>query len=284
MSSITAEQIKELRERTGVGLGKCKAALVESGGDIEKAIEELRKAGVASAVKKESRATNEGRIEALETTDGIALVEMNAETDFVVNNERFGAFHKELVKDVAEAKYASAEEFLASTSKRDSSKTIDDERKELISVLGENIVISKVMFLPKQSNASYGIYSHMGGKIMCVVELSGATGEEAFAKEIGMHVAAEAPEYLAPEEVPAEIKAKEEEIAKSQVDAGKKPAEIVEKIIQGKVRSFFDQVCLLNQKYIKDNALSVAQFVSNHGKELGKDIKVTKFIRWQLGN
>ena len=284
MSSITAEQIKELRERTGVGLGKCKAALVESGGDIEKAIEELRKAGVASAVKKESRATNEGRIEAIETADGIALVEMNAETDFVVNNDRFGAFQKELVADVAEGKFTSAEDFLASTSKRDSSKTIDDERKELISVLGENIVISRVMYMPKQSNASYGIYSHMGGKIMCVVELSGAAGEESFAKEIGMHVAAEAPEYLSSEEVPAETKAKEEEIAKSQVDGGKKPAEIVEKIIQGKVRAFFDQVCLLNQKYIKDNALSVAQFVDNHGKELGKDIKVTKFIRWQLGN
>lgn len=283
MSSITADQIKQLRERTGVGLGKCKAALVESGGDIEKAIEELRKAGVASAVKKESRATNEGRIEAVETTDGIALVEMNAETDFVVNNERFGAFHRELVQDVAESKVTSAEEFLKMQSKRDSAKTIDDERKELISVLGENIVISRAMFIPKQSDASYGMYSHMNGKIMCVVEVSGAIGDEAFAREIGMHVAAEAPEYLSPEEVPADIKAKEEEIAKSQVQ-GNKPPEIVEKIIQGKVRAFFDQVCLLNQKYIKDTAISVAQFVQNHGKELGKDIKVTRFIRWQLGS
>ena len=282
MSNITADQIKQLRERTGVGLAKCKSALQESGGDIERAIEALRKAGVASAVKKESRATNEGRIEFLETADGIALLEMNAETDFVVNNERFGKYHKELVQDLLESKSADLNEFMSMKSKRDSSKTIDEERKELVSVLGENIVISRILYITKESNASYGIYSHMGGKILCLAEISGAVGEEDFARQIGMQIAAEAPEYLSPEEVPAEIKAKEEEIAKSQVQ-GKKPPEIIEKIVQGKVRSFFDQVCLLNQKYIKDSAISVAQFVQNHGKELGKEIKLSRFIRWQLG-
>ena len=281
--SITAEQIKQLRERTGVGLGKCKAALVETNGDVEKAIEALRKAGMASAVKKESRATNEGRIESVETAEGIALIEMNAETDFVVKNERFGAFHKELMKDLVESKISDSEEFLKLKSSRDSSKTIDDERRELVSVLGENIVISRVHYLAKESNASYGLYSHMSGKIMCLVEVTGATGQEEFAREIGMQIAADAPDYLSPDDVPAEIKAKEEEIAKSQVK-GNKPPEIVEKIISGKIRSFFDQVCLLNQKYIKDTNISVAQFVQNHGKELGKELKVTKFIRWQLGS
>jgi len=196
MSNISAEQIKELRERTGVGLGKCKTALVEAGGDINRAIEELRKAGMASAVKKESRSTNEGRIETLETADGIAVIEMNAETDFVVINERFSKFHKELVKDLAESKESDLEAFLKSKSRRDKTKTIDDERKELISVLGENIVISRILFITKQSNASYGLYSHMKGKILCLVEVSGALGQEDFAREIGMQIAAESPEYL----------------------------------------------------------------------------------------
>ncbi len=284
MSSITAEQIKQLRERTGVGLGKCKAALEENNGDIERAIEALRKAGIASAVKKESRATNEGRILFLETAEGIALVEMNAETDFVVNNERFSKLHKELVHDLAVAKTSDLQKFVEMHSKRDKTKTIDDERKELIAVLGENIVISRILFIPKASNSSYGIYSHMNGKILCLVEISGASGEEEFAREIGMQVAAEAPEYLSVEDVPHAVKAKEEEIARSQVgNTGNKPAEVVEKIVQGKVRSYYDQVCLLNQKYIKDNAITVAQYVASYGKKIGKEIKVSRFIRWHLG-
>ncbi len=284
MSSITAEQIKQLRERTGVGLGKCKAALEENNGDIERAIEALRKAGIASAVKKEGRQANEGRILFLETVGGIAVVEMNAETDFVVNNERFGKLHKELVHELAEAKVNDLHKFLALHSKRDKSKTIDDERKELIAVLGENIVISRILYLPKVSNASYGIYSHMNGKILCLVEVSGAAGEEEFAREIGMQVAAEAPEYLSQDDVPHHVKEKEEEIARSQVgNTGNKPAEVIEKIVQGKVRSYYDQVCLLNQKFIKDNAVTVAQFVANYGKKIGKEIKVSRFIRWHLG-
>ena len=169
-------------------------------------------------------------------------------------------------------------------SKRDKSKTLDEERKELIAVLGENIIISRILYIPKESNASYGMYSHMNGKILCLVEISGAIGEEEFAREIGMQVAAEAPEYLSVEDVPAQVKAKEEEIARSQVAAGgKKPLEVVEKIVQGKVRSYYDQVCLLNQKYIKDNAITVAQVVASYGKKIGKEIKISRFIRWHLG-
>ena len=282
MSQITAELIKELRERTGVGLGKCKTALQENDGDVEKAIEALRKAGVASAVKKESRATNEGRIQYFETDSGIGLLEMNAETDFVVNNERFASLHKDFVDDLMAAMTSNVEEFLALQSSRDHAKTIDEERRELIAVLGENIVVSRVLYIAKQPNTSYGIYSHMNGKILCLVEISGAQGQEDFAREIGMQIAAEAPEYLSEQDVPAFVKAKEEEIARSQVGTGK-PPEILEKIVQGKVRSYYDQVCLLNQKYIKDNAISVADLVKNHGKKIGKEIKISRFVRWHLG-
>lgn len=282
MSNVTTEKIKELRERTGVGLGKCKSALEETGGDIEKAIEVLRKAGIASAVKKESREAKEGRIECLDTNEAIAIVEMNAETDFVANNERFKLFHPQLLQDVIDSKCNDIETFLETKSPRDEEKTIDVERKELIAVLGENIVISRVMYMEKKADASYGTYSHMGGKIFCMVELSGASGEEELAREIAMHIAAESPDYLSSEDVPADVKAKEEEIARSQV-TGNKPAEIVDKIISGKVRAFYDQVCLLNQKFVKDPNVSIAELVEKRGKEIGKELKVTHFIRWYLG-
>ena len=279
MSVITAEQLKELRERTGVGLAKCKAALEENGGDIEKAIEALRKAGIASAVKKEARVTKEGRVEYFETPETLALLEMNAETDFVVNNDRFRQFHRQLVELLAKTKSKTVEEFFQVKLPKDPSKTVDEARKELISVLGENINIPRIMVIGKRENHSLGIYSHMNGKIFVVVELSGSSKEAEFAKEIAMHVAAEAPDYLRPEEVPAELKAKEEGIARSQAPKDK-PEQVVEKIVQGKIKAFYDQTCLLNQKYVKDNAISIADLISKKGKELA----IVKFTRWQVGS
>lgn len=282
MSKATPELIKELRERTGVGLAKCKSALEESAGDIEKAIELLRKAGIASAVKKETRVTNEGRIEFVDHPDVLVLLELNAETDFVVNNERFKELHKVLVNQAAKERPLSLDAFLAMPSKEDPSKSIDEKRKELISVIGENINISRLLVITKEKDASYGVYSHMGGKIVTVVTLKGASGQDAFAKEIAMHVAAEAPDYLSPSDVPQEVVAKEEEIAQSQVPAGR-PKEIAEKIVQGKVRAFYDQFCLLNQKYIKDNTMSVGELVAAKAKEVGKPISLTQFIAWRVG-
>lgn len=277
MTQVTPELIKQLRERTGVGVAKCKTALEETNGDIERAIESLRKAGIASAVKKESRETHEGKVEFFETDKGIALVEMNAETDFVVKNERFAKFHHEVARLAAEKAPSDLESFIAM--KTSGGKTVDDARKELISVLGENIIISRVLFLAKRGSESIGVYSHMGGKIVTVVEIAGAAGQEEFARELAMHVAAESPDYLREEDVPSDIKAKEEEIAKSQIP-GNKPADILNKILQGKMKAFYDQVCFLNQKYIKDNTISVSELVAARAKELGKALSVVRFIRW----
>ncbi len=280
-TKITPELIKALREKTGVGVGKCKEALEETHGDLEKAIEHLRKAGIASAVKKETRTTSEGKIEFFETPEGLAVLEMQAETDFVVNNERFASLQKMLVKELSHHHMGDLETFLSHKIKGED-KTVDELRKELISVLGENIVVSRILFLPKKPHSSFGVYSHMAGKILSVVQLEGASGEEGFAREIGMHIAAESPEYLRAEDVPAEIVEKEKEIAASQIP-GNKPKDILEKILQGKVQAFFDQFCLLNQKYIKDNAITVGQLVANRAKEIGKELKLTKFIRWHVG-
>lgn len=282
MSKVTPELIKVLRERTGVGVGKCKEALDAASGDIEGAVEFLRKAGIASAVKKESRTTHEGRIEFLNDKDALTIVELNAETDFVVKNELFGAFHKEILQEAAKTHPNSVAAFLAQKRLHDPSKTVDDGRKHLISVLGENINVSKVMSWPKRPNTSLGIYSHLNGKILTVVEIEGATDEGEFAKEIAMHVAAEAPEYLTPDEVPEKVRAKEEEIARTQLPEGK-PEQVRNMVLAGKMKGFFDQICLLNQKYVKDQSLTIAQLVENHGKQVGKKLKVTKFLRLYVG-
>ncbi|MCH9621868.1 MAG: Elongation factor Ts [Chlamydiia bacterium] len=280
--SITPQMIKELRERTGVGMIKCKEALSESNGDIDEAISILRKAGVVSAAKKESREAKEGAIDFVENSEAVSVVQMNAETDFVVNNDKFRAFLHEMAEEVMAENSGDLESFMAKSYSKEAGKSVDEKRKELIAVLGENILISKIIYLKKSENSSYGIYSHMNGKIFTMVEIEGSDSEADFAREIAMHVAAEAPEYLSSDEVPADIKAQEEEIAKSRVPAGK-PAEIVDKIVSGKMQAFYNGICLINQKYIKDSSTSVLDLVKARGKEVSKELKIKSFVRLQIG-
>ncbi len=281
MAVIDAKTIKELRERTGVGMGKCKEALEQTGGDLEKAIEFLRKAGMASAVKKESRETNEGKIEAIDSSDRIVIVEANAETDFVVKNERFALFHTNVCHELLQAEASSLEDFLARKYSKNKEQTIDDYRKEIVSVLGENIVVSRILSIQKRAGHSYSVYSHMGGKIVTMVEIAGSSDEGDLAKEIALHVAAESPDYLKAEDVPASVLDTEKDIAATQVKG--KPQNIVDKIVEGKLKAFYEQVCLLNQKFIKDPSISIADLVAAKGKEKGKTLTVTRFVRWQVG-
>ncbi|HLB52116.1 MAG TPA: translation elongation factor Ts [Chlamydiales bacterium] len=278
---ISSDKIRELRERTGVGMGKCKEALVLAGGDMEKAIDILRKAGMAAGVKKEGRETKEGLILAKESKDLLVMVEANAETDFVAQNDRFKAFVDDVAQQALETKPKSLDEFLLQPYKKDPSITIEQYRNLVIQALGENIQLRRLEMVHKHPNNSYGIYSHLGGKLVVVVDLEGALGQEAIAKEIAMHVAAENPDYLRPEEIPAQIREREEEIARSQVEG--KPANIADKIVAGKINSFYDQACLLRQKYVKDNALTVEQFLSQQSKNVGKSLSVRCFWRWRVG-
>jgi elongation factor Ts len=281
MSKISAELIKELREKTGVGMGKCKAALEEAGGDLELAIENLRKAGMASAVKKEGREANEGSIGIGESDKAFAFVEVNSETDFVSQNEKFQQFLKDVAHEAALTMPKDLETFLAQKCHKDESLTIDEYRALIIQSLGENIQIKRFAVLPKDKNLSIGIYSHMGGRIVTAIEMTGGEGNEVLARDIAMHVAAEAPEYLSEEDVPAKIKAREEDIAKSQVEG--KPANIIDKIVAGKVNAYYDQFCLLRQKYIKDNSVTVEGLLKREGKEAGKSFGIKNFYRWQVG-
>lgn len=277
---VTPALVKELRERTGVGMAKCKEALDQAHGDIEEAISILRKSGMASAVKKEGRLTKEGMVLAHETKDVVAVVEVDAETDFVVQNEKFKEFCKNIAEEVAETKPASLETFLQQKYSKDPQISIDQYRSLLIQTIGENIVIRRLELLPKKANQSIGIYSHLGGKLLTAVVLEGA-GEESLARDVGMHVAAASPEYVSPEEVPQEVIANEKEIAKEQIK--NKPAHIMDKILEGKLNAFFDLSCLTRQKYIRDDSLSVGEFVKKQGTERGKSLKILRFLRWMAG-
>lgn len=280
-TQITASMIKDLRERTGVGMGKCKEALEEANGDIDLAIANLRKAGMASAVKKEGRTANEGMIAAAENNKNVAIVEVNAETDFVVKNERFQEFLKHVAEEAAATNPASLEGFLNQSFSKEPSLTIDQVRATIVQAIGENIQIKRLLVLPKTADKSLGVYSHLGGKLLTVVEISGSAEEEALAKDIAMHVAAASPEYLSAESVPSSIIDNEKEIAKGQVQG--KPANIVDKIVEGKLKAYYDQVCLVNQKFIKNDQVTIEQLVNEQGKNKAKSLKVTNFIRWNVG-
>ncbi len=281
MKEITSDLIKELRERTGVGMGKCKEALVLAEGDMEKAIDHLRKAGMAAGVKKEGRETKEGLILTGEDKHLLVLAEANAETDFVAQNDRFKHFLHDVVKQALETKPKSLADFVAQPYYKDKSITIDQYRNLIIQALGENIQLRRLETIHKHPNSSYGIYSHMGGKLVVVVEIEGASDQDGIAKEIAMHVAAENPDFLKPEEVPSHVLAREEEIARSQVEG--KPANIVDKIVAGKIKAFMDQACLIHQKYIKDNTVTVQQFLEICSKKIGKPLSVRCFWRWKVG-
>lgn len=281
MTEISAAMIKELRERTGVGMGKCKEALVEAKGDMEEAIAVLRKAGMASAVKKEGRATKEGIIQIGENGESIALVEVNAETDFVVKSAKFRDFTNDLAEEICETKPVSAEDFLKQKSCKDPKHTIDELRALMVQSLGENIQIKRLELFLKKRGHSFGVYSHMGGKLVTLVELSGGENLQDFAKDIAMHIAAEAPEYLCPEEVPERVLSHEREIAKAQIK--NKPPQIVDKIVEGKLKSYYDQVCLLNQHFVKDTSQTIQQLLDARGKEVGQKLQVVQFLRWHVG-
>lgn len=278
---VTAEMVKELRDRTGVSMGKCKEALDKAGGDMNAAIDILRKSGMASAVKKEGRETNEGLIGAAEGKSAVALVEINAETDFVTQNEKFKQFLKDVAQEAADSQAASLEQLMSKTYSHDKSLNLDQYRALVMQSLGENIQVKRVSILPKDTDLSIGLYSHMGGKIVVAVVLTGGVGQEALARDIAMHIAAESPEYLKPEDVPADIRAKEEEIARSQVQG--KPANIVKKIVEGKIKAFCDEVCLICQKYVKDNTMTIAQLLEKESKRLNKQIGIKAFHRWKVG-
>lgn len=281
MADVTPSMIKDLRERTGVGMGKCKEALEEAKGDIELAIANLRKSGMATAVKKEGRETKEGMIGSAENGNTIAFIEVNAETDFVVKNERFKQFLDNIAAEVAKTNPSSLESFLQQKYSKEPTLTVDQYRATIVQTIGENIQIRRLKTLQKGADRSIGVYSHLGGKILTVVELTGSNQEQTLARDIAMHSAAAAPEYVSPEKVPQNIIEGEKEIVKVQIKG--KPPQIVDKIVEGKINAFYDANCLIRQKYIKDDSITITDLLDRRSKETGKPLAVTNYLRWVVG-
>lgn len=275
-TEITMEMIKELRAKTGVGISKCKEALEQTSGDLEEAVTFLRKAGIAQAVKKGDRETNEGAIAVFDGSERVAIVEVNSETDFVSQNEKFQAFAKEMAEEVAISNPADPASFLTQPSHKHDGMTIDEVRGTLVQSLGENIQISRLSIFEKSSGRSIGYYVHMGGKMAAVVDLEGGEDLQDLGKELAMQAVAADPAYLTPADVPEEIKEGERAIIREQIK--NKPPEIQDKIVEGKLNAYYEQACLTRQKYVKDPSMTIEKLLASKG-----DVKPISFVRWQIG-
>ncbi len=272
--AITAALVKELRERTGAGMMECKKALVETDGDIELAIENMRKSGQAKAAKKAGRVAAEGLIIVKSSDDAkiAAIAEINCETDFVARDENFVAFANRVV-DVALAGKIADVEALKAASYADG-QTVEEARETLVSKIGENMNVRRVAIVEANEGATLGHYLH-GARIGVVVETK--NGDDDLNRDLAMHIAASKPEYLNADSIPAEIIEKEKEIIKAQPDMAGKPEEIVEKMIGGRIRKFAAEISLTGQPFVKDPSQSVEQLLKS------KSAEVTSFVRFEVG-
>ena len=259
--AITTALIKELRERTGAGMLDCKKALEENGGDIEKAIDWLREKGIAKAAKKSGRIAAEGLVFAAVSADRKkgAILEFNSETDFVAKNDEFKTFGEKLVQLSLEHDLTSEDELKAFELE---GKKVEDNLTELIAKIGENMNIRRLKLV--STDGFVETYIHLGGKIGVLLNVSGeATPENVEkAKGVAMHVAAMDPRYLNSEQVTADDLEREKEIARHQLQQEGKPENIIEKILDGKMRKFYEENCLVNQKYVRDDSVTIEKFIA----------------------
>jgi elongation factor Ts len=277
MAEITASLVKQLRDATNVSMMECKRALEEAGGDIEKATKLLREKGIAVAAKKAARATNQGLIASASADDGksMSLIEVNCETDFVARNEVFQTFVAWLAKKACASDRPLAEEVKAEVTAK-------------IAETGENIVVRRNLRYVLDGSGRLGSYIHLGGKVGVIVELgcqkSETTKAEGFTtllKDLTLHVAACSPRYLTSKDVPADVIAAERDIYAKQVQ--NKPANVVEKIVDGKLKKFFTETCLVDQEFVKEPKLTITALLTSTGKALGDTLSIRRFARYQLG-
>lgn len=282
--AFTAQDVKTLREMTNCGMMDCKKALTETDGDMDKAVELLREKGLAKAAKKAGRIAAEGLVTATVYGDVAVALEINTETDFVAKNADFVKFVEDVSKVVADANPADVEALKAEKLYGD--QTVGDALTEKIATIGENMNLRRFARFEGTSVA----YVHGGGRIGVLVnfKLGDAAKAEtdafkAAAKDVAMQVAAAAPQYLVKEEVPLEVVEKEKEILKAQALNEGKPEAIVEKMVVGRIQKFYKEVCLVDQEYIKDPDLTVTKFLKNVAAEIGTDIEIVKFVRFEKG-
>jgi elongation factor Ts len=287
MTQITAAMVKELRDATGAGMMDAKAALTEANGNMDEATKILRKKGLAAATKKAGRVTAEGVVEAYVAGNKGVLVEVNCETDFVGRNENFRKFATEVAKTIAQSGSTSVEQFLGEKWPG-SGETVQQKVAEMIASIKENITVRRFARYEAPPNAVIGSYIHGGGKIGVMVELVAQSGAKSdrldeVAKDIAMHIAASEPRFLSRNDVTEKDLDIEKEIARDQAAKSGKPANIVEKMVAGKMEKFYGEACLLEQPYIRDDKSTVTQYLDRAGKEAGCKYVVTRFTRYKLG-
>lgn len=282
--SITAAMVSELRKKTGAGMMDCKKALTETAGNMEEAVDFLRKKGLSAAAKKSGRIASEGAVAAGSEGSVGAMIELNAETDFVAKNDAFQAFVAG-VKDVLLVNNVADVEALKAIDYPGTGRTVAAELTHQIATIGENMGIRRIARI----DAGQGVvtsYIHGAGKIGVLVELQTESTDEkvaALGKQLAMHVAAAAPQYLDRDSVPANIVEKEKEIMRVKALESGKPENIVEKIILGQINKYFGEVCLLEQAFVIDPDQKVGKLVAALAKEIGTDIKLNSYVRYQLG-
>ncbi|MFS8651839.1 MAG: translation elongation factor Ts [Caldibacillus sp.] len=271
---ITAKMVKELREKTGAGMMDCKKALQATNGDFDKAIDYLREKGIASAAKKADRIAAEGVTTIKVDGNTAVILEVNAETDFVARNDLFLGYVEDLANHLLKNKPESVDEALEQ--KMEDGSTVSEFINAAIAKIGEKITLRRFAILEKTDNDAFGAYQHMGGRISALTLLEGTTDEDV-AKDVAMHVAALNPKYVRREDVPqGEIDHEKEILEKEALNEGK-PEHIVEKIVAGRLNKFFEEVCLIEQKFVKDPDLTVSKFVESH------NATVKTFVRYEVG-
>ena len=266
MTEISASLVKELRERTGMGMMDCKQALLETNGDITQAIEELRKSSGIKASKKAGRSAADGILQ-IQLVNSIGfMVEINCETDFVAKDGSFMKFSEEVIKTFSSGEYLELDQLMAGD--------LNDKREKLVQKLGENIVVRRV-FISDDSADHTGVYLHSNKKIACIVCLKG--GNEEVAKDIAMHIAATDPLAITPQDIPEETIKKEKEIFEAQSADSGKSAEIIVKMVEGKVKKFLSEVSLTEQDFVKDPGLKIKSLLDKNKAE------VIQFKRFEVG-
>lgn len=279
---ITPEMVKELREKTGAGMMDCKKALAESKGNLDAAVEFLRKRGIATAAKKASRVAADGLIGSCFSDDGrhAVLIEVNCETDFVAKLEHFQGFVKDAAQVVRDANPADLDALMNA---RFGSSTVRDAQTALIAKIGENIGVRRFSRVAAEGKQRLAQYIHAGSKIGVVVAFDDPAGklDQATAREVAMHVAAMHPQYVRRDEIPAGVLAKEKEIMLAQMGDVKKPPEVMEKIVSGKINKFYTEVCLDDQIFVRDPEGKSS--VGNWLKKIDGGIRIASFVRLQVG-
>ncbi|HDM8923751.1 translation elongation factor Ts [Staphylococcus aureus] len=274
MATISAKLVKELREKTGAGMMDCKKALTETDGDIDKAIDYLREKGIAKAAKKADRIAAEGLVHVETKGNDAVIVEINSETDFVARNEGFQELVKEIANQVLDTKAETVEALMETT--LPNGKSVDERIKEAISTIGEKLSVRRFAIITKTDNDAFGAYLHMGGRIGVLTVVEGSTDEEA-ARDVAMHIAAINPKYVSSEQVSEEEINHEREVLKQQALNEGKPENIVEKMVEGRLRKYLQEICAVDQDFVKNPDVTVEAFLKTKGG------KLVDFVRYEVG-